>query len=125
MMKSATLNTSRQRRPLVTTASAKGHRVGAGVAWIEVSQVRDDARGLKKLTTTVTTVATVATTATAATTAPATVATTATATTAVANHLLESRVDVLLGLAKDVNEITSLLSVWETVSFCCCHCTSR
>ena len=53
-----------------------------------------------------------AATATTTATAPATSATTATAAaTTVANHLSETRVDLLLGLTKNVDEVTSLLGV--------------
>jgi hypothetical protein len=60
-----------------------------------------------------TTSATAATTTTA--TAPATTATTATAAaTTVANHLGETGVDLLLSLTKDVNQVASLLGVWDS-----------
>lgn len=44
-------------------------------------------------------------------TAPAPAAETAAATTAKASHLVQSGVNLLLGLLKDTNEITSLLRV--------------
>jgi len=56
------------------------------------------------------------TSAAAATTAttPATTTTTATAAaTTVANHLGETGVDLLLSLTENVDEVTSLLGVWE------------
>jgi hypothetical protein len=56
--------------------------------------------------------ATTSAAATATATAPATSATTATAAaTTVANHLGETGVDLLLGLTKNVDEVTSLLGV--------------
>jgi hypothetical protein len=62
-----------------------------------------------------------ATTSTAASTttatAPATTTATATAAaTTVANHLGETGVDLLLGLAKDVNQVTGLLGILNLVS---------
>ena len=36
--------------------------------------------------------------------------------TAVASHLGQTRVDLLLGLAKNLHKITSLLGVWKHVS---------
>jgi hypothetical protein len=53
--------------------------------------------------------------ATTTATAPATTTTTATAAaTTVANHLGETGVDLLLGLPKDVNQVTGLLGIWES-----------
>jgi hypothetical protein len=53
--------------------------------------------------------------ATTTATAPATTATTATAAaTTVANHLSETGVNLLLGLTKNVDEVTSLLGVWDS-----------
>lgn len=57
-----------------------------------------------------------ASTSTATTTATAPATTTATATTAaatVADHLGETGVDLLLGLTKNIDEVTSLLGVWS------------
>lgn len=59
----------------------------------------------------VATAATVAATATA--TATATTETTASTAAAVADHLGETRVDLLLSLTKNVDEVTGLLGVWK------------
>jgi hypothetical protein len=56
--------------------------------------------------------ATTATTATTSTTTTSAVTTAATATTAVASHLGKTRIDWLLGLGEDSNEITSLFGVY-------------
>lgn len=59
-----------------------------------------------------------ATTSTAAATATAPATTTATATSsaaAVADHLSETGVDLLLGLLEHVDEVTSLLGIWKTM----------
>lgn len=51
--------------------------------------------------------------------ATATVTTTVTAVAAaaaVSHHLLETRVDLLLGLLQHIHEVTGLLSIWELVS---------
>lgn len=54
-----------------------------------------------------------ATAATATTTTPAAVTAVATAAaTAVADHLGETGINLLLGLSKDSNQVTSLLRVW-------------
>lgn len=65
----------------------------------------------------VTTTAAAAAATVPATTTTATSPTSATtAATAVANHLLQTRIDLLLGLAKDGDEITSLLGVWKKLA---------
>lgn len=42
-----------------------------------------------------------------------TIAATTTATTAIADHLSQARVDLLLRLLKHTHEITSLLGIWK------------
>jgi hypothetical protein len=56
------------------------------------------------------------TTATTSATATATTPATAAAAATVATHLVEARVDLLLGLGENLNEITSLLRVCDFVS---------
>ena len=62
------------------------------------------------------------TTAAAAATVPATTTTATsptsatTAATAIASHLVQTRINLLLGLAKDGDEITSLLGVWKKLA---------
>jgi hypothetical protein len=75
---------------LPTTVAAETTGVGAGVATAATA------------TTTPTTTATTTATAPAATT---------TAATAVADHLGETGVDLLLGLGEDSDEVTSLLGI--------------
>jgi hypothetical protein len=58
---------------------------------------------------------TTATTAASASTTAASPASTSTATT-VAGHLVQTRVDLLLGLGEDLNEVTSLLGIFYFVS---------
>jgi hypothetical protein len=59
-----------------------------------------------------TTTATAATTTSATATSPAATSTAAT----VAGHLVKARIDLLLGLCKDLDEVTGLLRVWSNVS---------
>ena len=73
---------------LPTTVVSKRRSIGSGKA-------------------TTTTAPTTATT----TAAPATAAVTATAT--VANHLSKTGINLLLGLSENINQVTSLLRVWE------------
>lgn len=63
-----------------------------------------------------TTPSTTATAATTTTTTTAAVATTATATATEATHLGQTRVNLLVGLTKHINEITGLFGVWDIVS---------
>jgi hypothetical protein len=53
------------------------------------------------------------TTAAATTTTPTAIATTVAAAAAVADHLGETGINLLLGLREDSNQVTSLLRVWE------------
>ena len=53
-------------------------------------------------------------TTTAATTTPTAVTTTVAAATAVADHLSETGIDLLLGLREDSDQVTSLLSICKT-----------
>jgi hypothetical protein len=62
-----------------------------------------------------TTTATTAATASATAASPASTATAAT----VSGHLVQTRVNLLLGLGKNLNEVTSLLGVFWSVSQVC------
>jgi hypothetical protein len=92
-------------RTHLPTAVADRVIVATGPGW-RLSVNHHTTEGKKRTTTTATTSAT----ATAA--SPATAAAAAT----VAAHLVEARVDLLLGLGENLDEITSLLGVCDGVS---------
>lgn len=96
--------------------AADGHRIGAISALSapyrsngqHILSQRLENRGFLPLTATETTAAAAATvTAISAAT---------TTTTAVPNHLGQARINVLLRLLENTNEVTSLLSIWMHVS---------
>ena len=95
--------------------AADGHRIGAISALSapyrsngqHILSQRLENRGFLPLTATETTAAAAAT---------VTAISAATSTTAVPNHLGQARINVLLRLLENIDEVTSLLSIWMHVS---------
>lgn len=76
-----------------------------------VASERRSVRGSETTTTATTTTA-----ATAATPAAVATAMAMAAATAVASHLSETGINLLLSLSEDVNQVTSLLRIWNKLS---------